>query len=116
MRRILPWGVFIILTIFGSCKKSDNGVSSEDNLKDQVLQKTRDNYLWHDQIPSDFNPRVYSSPESIMTAIQQFSNEPGFIDPVDHYSFAMKKTEWDNISSGVASDFGLNVFFMVMAT
>ncbi|RYF37717.1 MAG: hypothetical protein EON97_00755, partial [Chitinophagaceae bacterium] len=30
---------------------------------------------------------------------------------VDRWSFAVKKAEWDDVSSGVAGDFGLEVFF-----
>jgi carboxyl-terminal processing protease len=44
--------------------------------------------------------------------IRKYSKETGFTDPVDHYSFAAKKADWNNISSGVAKDFGLNIFFL----
>jgi C-terminal processing protease CtpA/Prc len=47
-----------------------------------------------------------------MTGIRQYSTEAGFSQPVDRWSFAIKQTEWDNISSGIAGDFGLNIFFM----
>lgn len=54
-----------------------------------------------------------------MTAIRPFSIEPGFSGAVDKWSFAMKKTEWDQMSGGTghvnatsaAGDFGLTVFF-----
>ena len=46
-----------------------------------------------------------------MTAIRSYSNEPGFSQPVDRWSFAVKQDEWDNVSSGAALDFGMNVFF-----
>jgi carboxyl-terminal processing protease len=46
-----------------------------------------------------------------MTAIRQYSNEPGFSKPVDRWSFAMKQKDWDNVSSGIAGDFGLDIFF-----
>ena len=55
--------------------------------------------------------KSYSGPEEIMEAIRQYSNEPGFSEPVDHYSFAMNQHEWDNLSNGIISDFGLNAFF-----
>lgn len=104
------------LTIFSSCRKDDNstpnnGGNNADILKDSTLALTRDVYLWNTQIPSDFNARSYAGPSEIMQAIRKYSSEPGFADPVDHYSFAMKQTEWDNLSNGIVSDFGLNAFF-----
>jgi carboxyl-terminal processing protease len=102
--------------MFTSCRKNDssapdNGTNNEDILKDSTLALTRDVYLWNTQIPSDFNARTYDGPSEIMTAIRKYSVEPGFADPVDHYSFAMKQNEWDNLSNGIVSDFGLNAFF-----
>jgi len=47
-----------------------------------------------------------------MTAIRSYSKEPGFSQPVDRWSFGIKQADWDNISSGAAQDFGMNVFFM----
>jgi carboxyl-terminal processing protease len=49
----------------------------------------------------------------VMTGIRRYSIEPGFTDPVDRYSFAYNQTDWDNLSNGVASDFGMTVFFLV---
>jgi len=102
--------------ILASCRKNDtgspdNGTNKDDILKDSTLALTRDVYLWNTQIPSDFNARSYDGPSEIMQAIRKYSSEPGFTDPVDHYSFAMKQSEWDNLSNGISSDFGLNAFF-----
>ncbi|MEO6456213.1 MAG: S41 family peptidase, partial [Ginsengibacter sp.] len=72
---------------------------------------TRDIYLWYDQIPATFNGRGYDDPNKIMEGIRQYSVDPGFIAPVDHWSFAVKQDEWNNISNGVSGDFGLGVFF-----
>jgi hypothetical protein len=73
---------------------------------------TKDIYLWYNQIPSTFNARSYEDPDKVMTAIRQYSTEPGFSGPVDRWSFGIKQAEWDNVSSGVSTgDFGLNVFF-----
>ena len=104
------------IAILTSCRKNDstgsnNGPTSEDIVKDSTLALTRDVYLWNTQIPSDFNARTYDGPSDIMVGIRQYSNEPGFSDPVDHYSFAMKQDEWNNLSNGIISDFGLNAFF-----
>lgn len=108
------------ILIISSCKKDkvvDNSpgpspvVSATDKMKDTVLLYSRDIYLWNTQIPSGFNPRTYEDPHKIMTAIRDYSQEPGFSKPVDRWSFAIKQAEWDNISSGVSKDFGLSVFF-----
>ncbi|MEO6407025.1 MAG: S41 family peptidase [Ferruginibacter sp.] len=93
---------------------------SPELLKDSSLMYANDVYLWNTQIPSTFNARSYADPAAIMTALQPFSIEPGFSNPVDKWSFAMKKTEWDQVSGGMstlagssntAGDFGLTVFF-----
>ncbi len=126
--------VAIVSMCFISCKKSAPATTassltttpptpvSDDVLKDSALYYTRDIYLWNTQIPSTFNARSYSDPDKIMTAIRQYSIEPGFSQPVDRFSFAIKQVEWDNISAGLGSvgsasstdgDFGLTVFFRV---
>jgi hypothetical protein len=46
-----------------------------------------------------------------MQGIRAFSSEPGFNLPVDRWSFAMLKRDWEDLSSGVGGDFGMNVFF-----
>jgi len=108
------------IVVLSSCKKessADSDPSGEDSsavadkIKDTVLAYSQDIYLWFDQIPSTFKPRTYADPNKIMTAIRQYSSEPGFTKPVDRWSFAMKKAEWDDVSSGVSGDFGVNVFF-----
>lgn len=107
------------LSILISCKKNDSDsnpqppVSAADKLKDSVVSYSRDIYLWYSQIPASFNGRSYDDPDKIMTAIRSYSTEPGFTQPVDRWSFAAKKQDWDNVSSGAAEDFGLNVFFKV---
>ncbi|HTM92301.1 MAG TPA: S41 family peptidase [Flavisolibacter sp.] len=67
--------------------------------------------MWYNQIPSTFNAQTYSDPNAIMEALRQYSNEPGFSTPVDKWSFAMKQTEWNKLSSGISGDFGMSVFF-----
>lgn len=116
MKLKILWVVLSGLAILTSCRKNDtaggnNGTNDADILKDSTVTLTRDVYLWNTQIPSDFNARAYNGPSEIMTAIRKYSIEPGFSDPVDHYSFAMKQSEWDNLSNGIISDFGLNAFF-----
>lgn len=113
--------IALILSIgaLSSCKKEDvvpaavnsGPVATSDKTKDSVLIYARDIYLWYNQIPSTFSARSYAGPENIMEAIRGYSVETGFTQPVDRWSFAVKQTEWDNVSSGVAKDFGMSVFF-----
>ncbi|MES2881158.1 MAG: S41 family peptidase, partial [Bacteroidota bacterium] len=113
-----------VLTLFSACKKTElsnelvptpppvtTPGTSADALKDTALAYTRDIYLWYNQIPTSFNARSFAGIDKIMTDIRQYSIEPGFTGPVDRWSFAVKQQEWDNSSSGIAGDFGLNVFF-----
>jgi C-terminal processing protease CtpA/Prc len=122
----LPFGALCILAlgILQACKKEN--VSSEltsttqpptnssisDQQKDSALAYSKDIYLWYNQIPDSFDARSFTELDKLMTGIRQYSNEPGFTQPVDRWSFAIKQTEWNNISSGIAGDFGINVFFM----
>jgi len=121
------------MVFFSSCKKDrvdvaalplTNGgspaIASPELVKDTALMVSRDVYLWNTQIPATLNARDYTDPAAIMKSIQPFSMEAGFGAPVDKWSFAMKKTEWDQMSGGIGSllsgtgdagDFGLFVFF-----
>ena len=117
---------------FAACKKDKQiiavnppaavgggGTASTQQIKDSVLLFAKDIYLWNTQIPAGFSVQGYSDPAAIMTAIQPYSIEPGFATAVDKWSFAMKKTEWDQISGGTSTlsattgngDFGFSVFF-----
>lgn len=111
--------LILVAALFTSCKKTDvkpdNPTSSTPsatvNFKDTALNYTRDIYLWSNQIPSSVTSSSFADLETMMKGIRQYSIEPGFSGPVDRWSFAIKKAEWDNVSSGVAGDFGLGVFF-----
>ncbi|MBC7827910.1 MAG: hypothetical protein H7122_09195 [Chitinophagaceae bacterium] len=114
----LAFSLLASVLILTSCKKekgveniTDPPAGIEDKMKDSVLLYSQDVYLWNTQIPSGFNPETYADPDKIMTAIRAYSQEPGFSQPVDRWSFAVKQTEWDDISAGVTQDFGLSVFF-----
>lgn len=93
---------------------------SDAKLKDSALIYTRDLYLWYKQIPSAFDPQAHADPDAVMKAIRAYSTEPGSGTPADRWSYAVKKTEWDNRSMGLNmstsdtdTDFGLDVFFRV---
>src|SRR5260221_5763556 len=101
---------------FSACKKntdvSSAGTTPDDKVKDTVVLDSKDIYLWYNQIPTNFDGKSYADPDKIMKAIRQYSVVTGFTGPVDRWSFGIKKTDWDNLSSGVAGDFGLGVFFL----
>jgi hypothetical protein len=100
-----------------------SGIGLADSvLKDSILYYSRDIYLWNKNIPADFNALAFAGPEELMTGIRPYSIEPGFSNPVDRWSFAIKQKDWDNMSSGLnlllqdnvnsPGDFGLTVFFL----
>lgn len=115
----------LLALVFVSCKKEDSAstqpqpqppatgnVNPADRWKDTALAYTRDIYLWYKQIPANFNAKDYADQAALMAAIRNYSTEPGFSAPVDRWSFAINKQEWDNLSGGVSEDFGLNIFFL----
>jgi len=132
LNRLLPVCFVAALTILSACNKNKDVIAlnaggsgsgsgsgtTTSQMKDSVLMHTRDIYLWNTQVPAGFNAQSYSDPAAIMTAIRPYSNEPGFSGSVDRWSFAMKKTEWDQMSGGMGTlsataqgDFGFSVFF-----
>src|SRR5687768_1797027 len=98
MKSKLLISVLAGILIVSACKK-ENGVETPDpapvavtdKIKDTVLLYSKDIYLWNSQIPSTFNPRTYGDPDKIMTALRTYSQEAGFTQPVDRWSFAVKR-------------------------
>ncbi|KYP15865.1 S41 family peptidase [Flavihumibacter sp. CACIAM 22H1] len=122
MKRILMLSLLAGL-VLGACqKKTENPTPNPpgggttpptmaDKVKDTALLYARDIYLWYNQIPTSLNARSYADPGKIMEAIRPYSKEPGFTNPVDRWSFGVLKSEWDNVSGGVAADLGMGIFF-----
>jgi carboxyl-terminal processing protease len=109
----------MLAVFFISCKKDNdsNGPGNPPNpatskLKDSVKLYAEDIYLWYKNIPANFNAQQYDDPNEIMEAIRPYGTETGFSDPVDRWSFAVTKAEWDGVSSGISGDFGMGVFFL----
>ncbi|MBA2745369.1 MAG: hypothetical protein H0U44_04010 [Flavisolibacter sp.] len=122
MKNPFVLAVLAAIGLLFSCKKNDlagenilpapNPVgTTADVLKDSALLYSRDIYLWNTQIPGTFNARSYDGVDKIMTAIRQYSSEPGFSGAVDRWSFAINQQQWNNVSSGISGDFGMSVFF-----
>lgn len=124
--------LLVAVNLLSACKKNipdvvptplvvtTGGVSAADRAKDSSLYFAKELYLWNTQLPDSFNARSYADPAAIMLGIRNYSAEPGFAGPVDKWSFAMKKVDWDRQAGGMslladaandAGDFGLTVFF-----
>lgn len=105
-----------LIFLIPSCRKNDKGGNDnstlEDRYKDTAALYSRDIYLWYNQIPATFKPRSYTDLNALMVALRTYSDEPGFTQPVDRWSFAVKQADWDNVTGGIAEDFGLNIFFL----
>jgi len=130
MKSVTPH-LFIVIVLTGlciSCKKNKDTVTppppidssaAAKKAKDSALLSSRDLYLWYSQIPSTFDAQSYADPKAVMIAIRDYSMEPGFGAPVDKWSFAVLKTDWNQLSGGIGTanstastgDFGLSVFF-----
>lgn len=112
MNKILLSAICLLALTTVACKKNKNNNKTTDQLvKDTTLSYARDIYIWYKTIPANMNAQSYSDPNKIMEAIRPYSIEPGFANPVDRWSFAMLQSEWNQVSSGVAADFGMRVFF-----
>lgn len=116
--KVFPLLLLTVLVGITACKKNkgtepepEPPTSRADLEKDTTILYTRDIYLWYTQIPSDFKARSYESPVEIMTAIRAYSKEPGYNRNVDAWSFAIDRATWDNTSSGISGDMGIEVFF-----
>ncbi|MEJ7610111.1 MAG: S41 family peptidase [Ferruginibacter sp.] len=89
-------------------------------LNQTAFIKTQDWYLWNTQLPATYDGAAFADPVAVMSDIRRYSTEAGFPGAVDRWSFAMKKTEWNQISGGMSSlagstassgNFGITVFF-----
>lgn len=102
-----------VLMVF-SCRRDDlssGNYNSTDKIKDSAWSYAKDIYLWNSHLPAVLNIRSLTDPDAVMKAIRPYSIEPGFSQPVDRWSFAIKKSDWDNLSSGISGDLGLGLFF-----
>ncbi|MBW7891224.1 MAG: hypothetical protein H3C48_09430 [Chitinophagaceae bacterium] len=107
---------FALIIVAIGCRKDpadmdSGGNSIEELVKDTAWSYARDIYLWYQHLPERLNLKSYTDPDALMKAVRSYSMEPGFSEPVDRWSFAMKKRDWDDVSQGVSGDFGLGIFF-----
>lgn len=95
-----------------ACKKDNSGSGSTKALNDTSWAYAQELYLWYKTLPRTLNTSSMKDPNAVMEALRPYSTEPGFSEPVDRWSFAVTKKEWNDISAGISGDFGLNIFFM----
>lgn len=93
-----------------SCKQNDvapstsststTPVSNTADIRDSLWSYMQDVYLWYDKLPTTFNARSYSDPESEMDALRAYQT-------LDRWSFVEKATTFNSyFSEGETSDFG----------
>lgn len=105
-----------LVMVVAGCRKElpdvDSGRNSiEELVKDTAWSYAKDIYLWYQHLPARLDLKSYPDPDGLMKALRSYSIEPGFTEPVDRWSFAMKKRDWDDVSRGISGDFGLGIFF-----
>jgi carboxyl-terminal processing protease len=120
-----PIALALATGVLFSCKKADVSALVPEapipqapaapvsaNYKDTAAAYSRDIYLWNTNVPASFTGSSFADLPAMMTALRQYSTEPGFSGPVDKWSFAITRNEWDGVSTGTATgDFGMGVFF-----
>lgn len=109
MKQIIS--LMLVLLLLGSCRKDNVSNGASRAIMDTSWAYTQEVYLWYKSLPSNLNVGSYEDPNALMQAIRKYSVEPGFSDPVDRWSFALKKTEWDNVSAAISKDVGISIFF-----
>ena len=130
MRNYLLLSIIFISVLVGfSCKKSDNAVVPPGNtdtlsaaarldlLRDSIYLYSKEEYLWHEVIPSYavFNPRQFTGSTELiaaqneMTAIRALQPQ----DKKHSYSFVTTKEGSDAIQTGNNKDYG---FFIKAAS
>lgn len=92
-----------------SCKQNDLDPQDVDtvpvtsttaDIRDSLWLYMQDVYLWYDKLPTTFNPRSYSDPESEMDALRAYQ-------PLDQWSFVEKASTFNSyFSDGETQDFG----------
>ncbi len=139
MHNKIPFCIIAIIFIITSCKKNSDSIMSPlvapvtntsstpttAQLRDSAVAISKNFYLWNELIPSSFSGNAFTDYSTMMTSLRNYSVEPGFSQPVDKWSFAMLKSEWNQMSGGMGStfsgsvstagDFGMQVFFRAEA-
>lgn len=104
--------------LFWACKKEENNTpatpSTSADVRDSAYFVATELYLWRDNLPTidKFIPKNYTDANAVLTQIRGLSPAKTTGGNFDRWSFAMKKTEWDNYASGNNGDFGCGFSFL----
>jgi C-terminal processing protease CtpA/Prc len=108
-------GVSLMILSFVACKKDETtpAVVAKADVRDSVYYLATELYLWREQLPTvvNFKPTSYATAEDAMTKVRTYSPLGSTGKNVDRWSFAMKKSDWDNVASGNNGDFGCGFRF-----
>ncbi len=112
--RSLLW-ISAVTSVMSACRTKDPepGNSITADVRDSVYYYAKELYLWTSQLPdrNTFNPLSYSDGEAVIKKVQTFSPLNGKGQHDDRFSFVMPKADWDNLSAGTESDFGVGFKF-----
>ena len=120
--------ILILILVTTSCKKNDSAVTPPttdtltaaaklDLLRDSIYLYSKEEYLWHEVIPSYavFNPRQYTGTTELAAAQSEMAGIRA-LQPQDHkhsYSFVTTQAGSDAIQTGGNTDYG---FFIKSAS
>ena len=99
-----------LVLVVASCKKDPKTkiepYEVQVEVRDSAYLKTKDIYLWTDNLPSiqEFRPRDSKDIYEVMTKVRSYQ-------PLDRFSFVETKEETERASQGLESDFGFLVKF-----
>jgi carboxyl-terminal processing protease len=121
MKHFIAYSLVITLVIGACSKKKDpqpdkppvdstGKDSTRKDVRDSVYFVAKELYLWTDKLPSavDFKPTSYDSAEAVMLKVRTYSPLGTNGKNLDRWSFAMKKSVYDKVSSGISGDFGVS--------
>ena len=109
-RRYFTLMVIGLMLMIVSCKKDPKDdiepYQVQVEVRDSAYIKTKDIYLWTDNLPSiqEFRPRDSEDIYEVMTKVRSYQ-------PLDRFSFVETKEETERASQGLESDFGFLVKF-----
>lgn len=121
MRKIVF--LFSVVLFVVSCKKEKSNIEEEPTPDPQVnkLRAYIDTaasyshyiYIWTDNLPDTYS-YSHANLNAFMNWIRNYSTEPGFSGPVDRWSFSVKQSDWDAVSTGRVGDYGIEVSYAAL--
>ncbi|MDR6197049.1 S41 family peptidase [Siphonobacter sp. SORGH_AS_0500] len=109
-----------VVLLAASCKKDEKAITPTPtpttktaDVRDSVYFLSQELYLWSDKLPSltSFNPTSYATPQDVMKKVRTYSPLGTKGTNLDRWSFAILKSDWDNVASGTEGDIGVGFRF-----